>query len=290
MLSSLVSPGLLLFIPLGLALVALPPRRAPLVVVGAAVLGLTLLGRSGEMMWWFGRGWALILGAWFIVVVSFRPEGGFLSRGLAAVFGALASTAALLATQGRSWVEFDGSVAQHMQDSAARAVAQLTPGLANRVWGDDALETVRKSADLYAMIYPAWTALGSLCALGVVWWLWRRLTIRDVKPLGDLREFRFRDELIWLAVAGVILIVLPLNAAATRTGTNLAVFMGVLYAVRGLGIVMSVYRMPGPFGLILGVLLLTFLFPVVATATLVLGLSDTWLDFRARAGRAGRST
>ena len=287
---SLVSPGLLLFVPLGLALIALPPRRAPLVLVGAAVLGLTLLGRGGEMMWWFGRGWALILGAWFIMVISLRPEGSFVNRGLTAVFGALASTAALLATQGRSWGEFDGSVAQQMQDSAARAVAQLTPGLANRAWGEDVLEAVRKSAELNALIYPAWTALGSLCALGVVWWLWRRLTVRDAKPLGDLREFRFRDELIWLAVAGVILIVLPLNATATRTGANLAMFMGVLYAVRGLGVMISLYGTPGPFGMVLGVLLFTFLFPVMAMATLVLGLSDTWLDLRARAGRAGRST
>jgi hypothetical protein len=282
---SVVSPGLLLFIPLALALVALPPRRGPLVMVGVGVLAVVLFGQSSETMWWFGRGWALMLGAWFVIVVSVQPEGGFVNRGLAAVCGTLSSAAALMATQRSNWRQFDGSVAQHMRDSAAQAATQLEPSLANREWGKDAIEAVHKSAELNAMIYPAWTALGSLCALAVVWWLWRRLTVRDARPLGGLREFRFRDELIWLGVAGVLLIVLPLNAGATRTGTNLAMFMGVLYALRGLGVGISLYGVPGPLGLIVGLLLLVFLFPMVATATLVLGLSDTWLDLRARAGR-----
>jgi hypothetical protein len=88
--------------------------------------------------------------------------------------------------------------------------------------------------------------------------------------------------MVWLVVLAVALIVLPLNANAARAGTNLAVFMGALYALRGLGVLLVWSGTPGPWGIALGFLVALLLFPMVAATTLMIGLSDTWLDLRAR--------
>ena len=49
------------------------------------------------------------------------------------------------------------------------------------------------------------TAIASLSALGLAWWLYRRVTIRDAQPLGRLRDFKFSDELVWVVVIGAAL-------------------------------------------------------------------------------------
>ena len=116
----------------------------------------------------------------------------------------------------------------------------------------------------------------------MAWWLWRRLTARDANPLAALPEFRFRDELIWVMVTAVVLLVLPLGEIATRAGANLAVFMGALYALRGVAVLFAFVGMPGPFGLASGFVIGLVLFPMLFPSAVVLGLTDTWMDLRTR--------
>jgi hypothetical protein len=69
----------------------------------------------------------------------------------------------------------------------------------------------------------------------------------------------------------------------TRLAVNVLVFMGALYALRGLAI--FVYLAEGTrsiLAMIFGVLVLIFLYPVVVTGALLMGISDTWLDVRNR--------
>lgn len=283
---SVVNPGLLLFIPFALALLALPPRRPGLMLLGVVLLLFTFVTRPGtDALWWVGRGWALLLGAWFIMAVALRPGRAFIDQALLSVFGAAGTAAALLLVVRAGWTNLDAAVSERLRQSAESASAQwaqLLKGGTPAVQTDVAA-TMQKAAELQALLYPALLGLASLCALGVAWHLWRRMAVRDAQPLNRLREFRFRDELIWLVVLSIALLVLPLNALATRTGTNLAAFMGALYAVRGLAIAISLFGAPGPLGLVLGAVAMLFLFPMVAAGTLVLGLSDTWLDLRSKA-------
>ncbi|MGW8283185.1 MAG: hypothetical protein ACWGON_07790, partial [Gemmatimonadota bacterium] len=75
---------------------------------------------------------------------------------------------------------------------------------------------------------------------------------------------------------------------AFRIGENATLFMGALYLVRGVAILLwvgaatvtSVWS-----GVFLGLAAL-LLYPLVLGAALVLGLSDTWFDLRARLSRA----
>ncbi|NIP16487.1 MAG: DUF2232 domain-containing protein, partial [Pseudomonadales bacterium] len=116
----------------------------------------------------------------------------------------------------------------------------------------------------------------------VAWWVYGRLTQRG-RRLGRLTEFRFPDGLLWLLIAGLALLVLPLEAWGTRLGSNLVFFMGALYALRGLAVLIAlVLGLVGPqlpvliaLGVV-GVLL----YPIVVAGTLLLGVTDTWLDLR----------
>ena len=278
---SIATPGLLLLVPLALLLLAVPPRRPSLVLLGGLLLSLLLIGPQGDSLWWFTRGWALMLGALFLVGCVLRPQASFLDRALGAVFGTTACTAILLAVRS-GWSTLDGNVAATLRQGATKAEEALGAKLAARAWGEQALQQMQRMADLQTLLFPALLALASLAALALVWWVWRKLTVREANPLSAFREFSFRDELVWLVVAAVLLMVLPLGQYASRAGTNLAAFMGTLYALRGLAIVLAVFGAPTPIGVFFGVLAMLLMAPILVASALVLGLSDTWLDLRSR--------
>ncbi len=100
--------------------------------------------------------------------------------------------------------------------------------------------------------------------------------------MGRLPEFRFPDGLLWVLIGGLALLVLPLDAWSVRLGSNLVFFMGALYALRGLAVVAALVlgmgaQLPALIALsVVGLLL----YPIVVAGTLLLGVTDTWLDLR----------
>jgi hypothetical protein len=286
---SVVSPALLIFVPLALLLVGLPPRR-PVLLLAAAAVGAALFGRpEPDALWYLERGWALLVAAWFLALVAVWPAGRFLPRALAAVGAATLSAALLFAASRGGWSRTDWTIAQQLRSGAADVVALWGPGLAGAEWGAQLQSAIYRASEVQAAVYPALLALGSVAALGVAWWGYRRLALREPAPLGRFREFRFPDVLVWLLIAGLVLVLLPLGEAAVRAGSNLLTFMAALYALRGLAVlVVLVGAAPGVLALVLGALAILFLYPLVVAATLVVGLSDTWLDLRARRRAAHR--
>ena len=130
-------------------------------------------------------------------------------------------------------------------------------------------------------MFPALLGLASLTGLAVAWFAFQRVANREPTPLRPLREFRFPDDLVWVLIAGVVLLLLPFGAAE-RAGTNLLAFMTALYALRGLAVLLVLAGAPGPLGMVVGGLLLLFLYPLVMAMTVLVGVTDTWLDIRAR--------
>ena len=59
-------------------------------------------------------------------------------------------------------------------------------------------------------------------------------------------------------------------------------FMAALYALRGLAVLLALAGSPGPAAILLGGLALLFLHKLAMAATVMVGLSDTWLDLRRR--------
>ena len=65
-------------------------------------------------------------------------------------------------------------------------------------------------------------------------------------------------------------------------GANLLLVLGVLYAARGLAVVLTqAGGVAGPVAAVLG-FIAVFLLPFVVGGLTLLGLADTWLDFRRR--------
>ncbi|MFW5951476.1 MAG: DUF2232 domain-containing protein [Gemmatimonadota bacterium] len=271
---SVVHPLQLMMIPLAMLLVALPPRRPQLLLFAALLAALSFTGpRDG--LWSVERGWALLLGGYFVVAILVWPGRAFVLRALAAV-GATAATASVLIALLGGWAELDWMMAAHY-----REVAEAM----SRSWPSDLVDAERAvalAAGLPARLFPAFLAVGSMAALGVTWWGYRRLTLMG-EPLGRLRDFRFPDPLVWVLIAGVALLVLPVAEWSGRLGSNLVFFMGTLYALRGLAVLAAlVLGMVGPqlpVLLVLGVVGV-LLYPIVVAGTLLLGVTDTWLDLR----------
>ena len=269
----------------------------------------------------FVRGWCLSLSASFGLVCLTTRARPFLSRALAAT--ALATAVTMVGVTSRSSVSgtFDDAArmltteyqrrvrdalttwhertesaawqtfAKRLPSSAARAdrlaatlgaLVEVAPSP-----GGGAAITARGPLLLLA---PALLALESLLALGLGWSTYHRLSrVRIGPPLGALRQLRFNDQLVWGLVVGATLVLLPTFTEWRAVGANLICFFGTLYALRGAGVL--TWWIPDRVAALVPialVILVPLLGPVVVLAvslasTFVLGLGDTWRDFRAGA-------
>jgi hypothetical protein len=144
------------------------------------------------------------------------------------------------------------------------------------------------------VLYPSLLALESIVALALAWSVYHRLArTRLGPPLGQLRDFRFNDQLVWGLIVGLTIVFLPTLASVRILGRNLLVFFGALYAVRGLG-VLSWFLAPGALAFSATVGFAMLFWPVLnaiaalgfmflGIAAFGLGLGDTWADWRKRA-------
>jgi hypothetical protein len=83
-------------------------------------------------------------------------------------------------------------------------------------------------------------------------------------------------------VVGLALCLLPLPAVWNAIGVNLLMVWAFLYAARGLAVFSAgSRRVPGHVIATLTVVAM-FLLPFVIGGLTLLGLADTWLDFRRR--------
>jgi hypothetical protein len=255
------------------------------------LLTLAVTGRGEDPLWYFERGWALVLGAWFVVGAVAWPRARFFARGVGAVGATLATAALLLAVRRGGFTSLDWWVSERLRQGASDLATVWSSGLGFERVAEQLGAAALRVAELQLMLYPSLLALASLAALAVVWWAHRRLALQEPHPLGRLREFRFHDAFVWLLIAGLVVLVLPLDAVGTRIGSNVLVFVGALYVVRGLAVFAALAGAPSVITLVMGAVLMLLLYPFVLTFAAIVGLSDTWLDIRARRdAAAGRGT
>lgn len=279
---SAVQPGLLIFVPLGLLLVSMPPQRPLQFGVGMLLVFASFVGPPPNPFWYFERGWALLLGGWFLGAVAFLPRAAFMGRALTAVACAFATAAALFASGRASFAQVDSTVVTRLRSSVTSLLSNWSALPSFQRVSDQMSEALYGAVELQAMVYPALLALASVAALGVAWWGYRRMSGETARPLAPLREFRFHDGLVWLFIAGIALLLLPLNDLAERAGSNLLTFMAALYALRGVAVLLVLGGSPGPLAVLAGAVLFLLLYPLVVVTTVLVGLSDTWLDIRTR--------
>ena len=278
MLVSAIHPALLIAVPLALLMIALPPLRSPYRLIGIVLLVLLFTAPRTGTLWYAERGWALMLGASFLAVVVLFPRARFIGRAVAALAGSATIAGIVLLSSG-AWSRVEWSVAQRFREAATYWTARLGASPDTQV--RDLASTFEQIAAVEVLIYPAMLGLASVAALAVAWWAYRRLVERSAATLGPLREFRFADHLVWVLILGAALLIVPLGDAAMRAGVNLTAFMAALYVLRGAAVVVALAA-PGGLALFVMVAVAVLMLPFVAGAALIVGLTDTWLDLRAR--------
>jgi hypothetical protein len=242
------------------------------------------------------------------MVSLFGTTRPFISRALStlAVAAGLAFVLILLSPGGPTRVA--GTMAAEYERRNDQSIAQIRLGASTQPWkgkvdsspaiqrlNEMAEEQLRDIPTWSSLLVPALLALESLVALALAWALYHRLNGTPIgPPLGRLRDFRFNDQLVWGVAVGASIYLLPAFVEAKNAGLNILVFFGSLYVLRGLGILgwiskgrvgRLLFAIVGSF--IIAVMLadalgflISPLFPIAALA-FVLGLGDTWLDWRA---------
>lgn len=284
---AVVEPLTLVAVPFVVLVLVLPTPRFSAVVAGmiAALVAFGLgTGRSG--LWFLERGWALLLGGWFVALTLRWPRSSFLPRALGAVAGSFGVAALFFAVQPGRWPVVDWVV----QDRMATAWSLVMDAIrAFRAEGGsippEVLDGVTEMMELQGTIFPSLLGLTSLAALGVAWWLYVRMARGSDRGVGPLAEFRFNDQLVWVLIAGIVLLLAGWGDAWARTGGNAVVFMGGLYALRGAAVLVFLNGGISVFGAVaLGVgMLVPVLASVILGGALVVGVGDTWFDLRTRA-------
>jgi uncharacterized protein YybS (DUF2232 family) len=263
----------------GLLLVSRPATvREWVWLLGAACWSALWLGQVGGLGAQVARAAAVLLCGSYLALTLWQPSNG-VGRAVAATAGAGAALALWMQRLGIRWSQLMAGIDQDLGTyrSALRTqwqAAGVPPELV------DQTVALMQSA---SQLYPALLALAGIAGLRLAWTWYHRVAAQPFgPPPAPFREFGFNDQLVWGWVLAIGLTLLPVSAPLQIAGSNLLLVLGVLYAARGLAVVLAqAGRVPAPVWLVL-LFLATFLLPFVVGGLTLLGLGDTWLDFRRR--------
>lgn len=279
---------------------------APGFVLGP-LAGLLVLSRPASLREWLwlaiaaaGAGWALqvpgtiatslthsaavlVTGA-FLALTLWRPQPIF-RRAVLAVAGAGAALVLWCAVYQVSWT--DVQQAERTEWSAwrqamvAQVRAQSAPEDAEaRARVEELASQMAESAP---PLFPGLLALAALLGVVTAWGWYHRIARRPLgPPPGRLADFRFSDHAIWALILALALVLVPGPPVLASIGRNLLLVMLVLYVLRGLAVFRyTTERVPRRVVVALAVIAFLML-PFAAGGLTLLGLADTWIDFRRR--------
>jgi Predicted membrane protein (DUF2232) len=275
----LVAPPMFVFGPLvGLLLLSRPATLREWVWLAIAALwSLVWLSESGGLSGQFARAAAVLVSGSFLALTAWRPSNQ-LSRCLAATAGAAVALGAWMVGLGVHWSELRQAIQLDLAtfDRLARVQWQGMSG------ATEALADLSAMSDTVSTLYPGLLALAAIAGLRLAWTWYHRIAERPIGPApAPFPAFSFNDQIVWGAVAGVALLLIPLPGAGV-VGANLVLVWAALYAARGLAVFAALTsRVPAAVLVALGLVTLLLL-PFVLGGLTLLGLADTWLDFRRR--------
>ena len=291
-----MSPVWLVFVPFALLLLAFRTEDWMSVAVAAVILGLGFAGsRPGGMEWYVPRAWSLIAGGAFVAVSAARGRNGLVDRSLWAI-GVALSVVLLIGLarpgvlQGVNWWMAVRSDRRRWWPEVSWSRFQ-GKAQTRRSAGSWTL-AVQRWVGFQQDVYPAMLSLATVAAFGLAWFGFETTFGRFRSPGSDpgfplQRPFDMAADrracVSWCS---------QLGGLAFRVGENATLFMGGLYLLRGAAILLWIGAAAATsvWSGVLLVLAALFLYPVVLGTALVLGVSDTWIDLRARLSRARRPT
>jgi ABC-type multidrug transport system fused ATPase/permease subunit len=250
------------------------------------------------------RAWGLLLAGAFGVICILGKQGPFFRRALSAIGLALMVGLAHVVAGRTSFrrVEriLDEQYEVRNQQSmlalslSLRGVVERVPSMRDVMTDatvDQTAFELHRLSEAASPLFPALLALESLVVCALAWTLYHRLSrARIGPPLAPLRDFRFHDHLAWGLIVGLTVVLLPAFGSLARLGQSLVLFFGMLYALRGLGVIASFVRRSAMFVAIAAVIAILNPRPYAALVALaavlalfaVLGVSDAWGDWRRR--------
>lgn len=277
--------------------------------VALAVLVTAQTPRTSDTFHNLARGWSLVLAGSFGLVCLFGARRPFFPRALVALTMSLGLALMMSALGPVRGEHIAQAVREELTRRNAETMSTLNAfiGQHPREW-NQLIQRVPQLEEMPAetekqlalitragqVLFPSMLALESIVALAIAWAIYHRLSrARLGPPLGQLRDFRFNDQLVWGLIVGLTIVFLPTLASMRVLGRNLLVFFGALYAIRGLG-VLSWFMAPGALAITAGIGFAMLWWPVLnaiaalgflilAIAAFGLGLGDTWADWRSRA-------
>lgn len=265
-----------------------PTRRDGVLALALLAFLVWLLLGPGDEFEQLERAWIVLLSGSLVVVLAVGRARGFVATTLSAVAGAGAAAAVLAGATRLTATKLEGMAQQHYFLQARQLLDLVAPvGSAMR-------ETVQQSFQtgiaFLGSFLPGIVLLQSLAAMALAWALYQRLAREpQSEPLPPLAAFRFNDHLIWGVAISLLVLVLPRLGWAKLLGGNLLLFFGGLYLVRGVAVLAAVAIAAGFTGLgasLLAVVGAALLWWLLAPAALLLGLTDTLVDWRLRLARA----
>ena len=163
--------------------------------------------------------------------------------------------------------------------------AAMPPGV--EIFGESAVtDRARQAATIItagAAIYPATLAVTAFVGVRLAWsWYHSIARTPILPPAKPFREFRFNDQVIWLLVAAIGTLLIASTRSVTVGAGNVLTVLLVLYIARGTAIIRSSLLRASPMFIGILVLMMLALFTVIPIGLALLGIADTWVDFRRR--------
>jgi hypothetical protein len=263
----------------GLLLVSRPSTmREWAWLVGAAAWSAIWLQQIGGLGAQVTRAGSVLLCGTFLALTLWQPSNG-VGRALAATSVAAVGLVAWMWRLGIGWSQLVTGV-DHDLGAYQTALRDQ--------WRDagapqELIDQVSAMMHSVSQLYPGLLAIAAIAGLRLAWAWYHRLAMRPLgPPPAPFRSFGFSDQLVWGWVGALALTLLPVPEPWRLAGANVLLVLGVLYAVRGLAVFLTQSgRVAGPIGGVL-VLIAVFVLPFVVGGLTLLGLADTWLDFRRR--------
>jgi uncharacterized protein YybS (DUF2232 family) len=276
----LFAPPMFLFGPLAALLLVSRPAtlREWVWLLGALAWSAVWLQQAGGLGAQFARSAAVLVSGCFLALTLWRPSNR-VCRALTATAGAALALAVWMIGLGVRWGALQTAVEEEMEvfQTAMRRTLSGSEG-----WSEMSRQ-VSLMADTVSLLYPGLLALAAIAGLRLAWAWYHRIAGRPVgAPPLPFPAFGFSDQLIWGWVVGLALALVPQPSWAAVAGANILLVWGALYATRGLAVMASFGRHTPPTVLVALAMVTVVLLPFVLGGLTIVGLADTWLDFRRR--------
>ncbi len=284
----LFAPAALIAFPLALLLAASRHHGNREILLAAIAGGFSLawLIRLGTLPDQLLRAAVVISGAVF-ALASRLTRSTVTHRAIVAVSVTGFALANLLYALGSTWDEVAWWVERNAGrqaillrqilfalDTAGRSVDPQTAAVID--------QTIRFTTDFY----PALLAVQLMAGLALATAIYHRVARGPIgfRP-GALTDFRFNDNLGWVAIGLLVLMLMPFVAEARLAVGNLLLVLGALYGLRGLAVATFGLRQAGVrsvVGIALGILLALMILPISLAGAILLGIVDSRVAIRER--------